>query len=344
MLLNKYYLQAIQLAATLRAGFRRAKVQIFGKLLYRRVLVDPKPYYENCADNLPSGIEILAPFFGVKYSSMFVGTCLPSILQSGIDKICLKVPTYISIHCPKSDWEEIENKVRDCVRNLPIRISWFPIESPVGCSKKMLMSFIRTRVQASLNRDRVIVFGFADLVFGRGLDRVIANTKHGEYVVCVQVRTSLELEANFFESVISQNNYRNCDLVKYGLIDFPHRLVRLAFKGRHDYLHFKKDDEIFLGYFKEPPPLLMRGSEDIFESGFERPFFGNDGLLECLDHDIPNLMLRHGKLRAIGDSEYFCWLERTSESDYPKMITNNFNLESAIYFKNFGVKFSISKN
>lgn len=336
----KYFFAIVPVGSILEI-LRRAKVQIFGKLLYRRVLIHAKHCYENCDDDLPSEIEILSPFFGVEYSSMFVDTCLPSILQSGIDKICLKVPTYISIHCPESDWEEIENKVQDCVKQLPVHISWFPIESPVGCSKKMLMSFVRSRVQASLDRDRVTVFAFPDLIFGRGLDRVIANTKHGEYVVCCQIRTLMG-DTNLFKSVIKQNLYRNCDLVKYGLIDFPHRLVQLAFEERHDYLHFKKHDDIYLGYFKEPPPLLMRGAETEFEAGFERPFYGENGLLECLDHDIPNLMLRNGMLRAINDSEYFCWLELTSESVYQKMVVNKFNLESALYLKNLGVKFTLA--
>jgi len=322
----------------LRHCIRLAKVQIFGKFLYRRVSIKAKHHDEIRDEDLPREIEILSPFFGVRYASMFVDTCLPSALQCGVDKLCRKIPTQLSIYCPQSDWQEIKNRVFEKVGDIPIDVRWFPMESLNVDPKDRLMSFVRSRVQASINMDRVLVFGFPDLIFGRGLDRVIANSEHGEYVVCLQIRTSYELGAKFVKSIIDKNEYRNCDLVKLGLLDFPHRLVRIASEKRHDYLHFRKSDDTFLGYFKEPPPLLMRGSEAIFEAVFKEPLYGD---IECLDHDIPNLMLKHGMLRAVDDSEYFCWLEQTSDSKYQKMISNNFHLESALYLKHFGVKLRI---
>jgi len=328
----------VKLYVRLGHSIRLAKVQIFGKFLYRRVSVKAKHHDEIRDEDLPKEIEILSPFYGVKYASMFVNTCLPSVLQSGVDKLCRKIPTRLSIHCPQSDWQEIKNHVLEKVGDLPIDVKWFPLESINVDLPGKLISFVRSRVQESINMDRVLVFGFPDHIFGRGLDRVIANSEHGEYIVCLQIRTSYELGANFFKSIIDKNDYRNCDLVKFGLINFPHALVRMAFAKRHDYLHFRKHDDTFLGYFKEPPPILMRGSEAIFEAAFKKVLMSD---FACIDHDIPNLMLKHGMLRAVDDSEYFCWLEQTSDSAYQEMISNGFHLESALYLKHFGVKLRI---
>lgn len=344
MLLQKIYIQANRLKESVRFVFRLVKVRVFGMLLYRRVSIKARHHYKIRNEDLPQEIEILSPFWGERFASMFVDSCLPSVLQSGVDKLCRKIPTRLSIFCPPSDWHEIKNKVLETVGDLPIDVKWFPFESPDGYSKSRLASFVRSRVAKSINVDRVIVFAFPDHIFGRGLDRLIADSEHGEYVVCCQIRTSYELGAELLKSMIEKNDYRNCDLVKFGLVDFPHSLVRMAFEKRHDYLHFRKHDDTFLGYFKEPPPLLMRGSEVIFELGFQNPFFGEHAILECLDHDIPNLMLKHGMLRAVDDSEYFCWLEQTPESQYQKMISNSFNLTSALYLKRLGFKLRITGN
>lgn len=339
MLLNKIQVRMLRLEETVRVGFRRAKVQIFGKWLYRRVLIDAKPCHENCDKDLPREIEILSPFWGARFALMFVDTCLPSVLQSGIDQLCLKVPTRLTIYCPPSDWQEIKNKVVKRVGNLPIDVKWFSLDSSDEDKKSNLISFVRLRVQAAIGLDRVIVFAFPDNIFGRGLDRIIKNSKSGVFVVCFQIRISFELAAKLMKSVIEKNSYSNRDLVRHGLVDFPHPLVQKALESRFDYLTISKYGDDYLGYFKEPPPLLMRGTEHLFELGFNKPFFGS---FECIDHDIPNLMLKKGMLRAIADSESFCWLEHTPEASYKKMITNNFNLESALYFKNFGVKFTIN--
>ncbi len=337
MLLNEIQVRILRLVGTLKLGFRRTKVKIFGKWLYRGVLIDAKPCHENCEKDLPREIEILSPFWGARFASMFVDTCLPSVLQSGIDQLCLKVPTRLIIYCPPSDWQEIKNEVVKRVGNLPIEIKWFSFESPEDYHKSDLLSFVRLRAQEAIGVDRVVVFAFPDLIFGRGLDRLIINSKSGVFVVCTQVRISSELAAKSVESVIEKNSYSNRDLVRHGLVDFPHPLVQKALGGRFDYLTISKNGDDYLVYFKEPPPLFMRGTEHLFEAGLKRPFFGS---FECLDHDIPNLMLKKGMLRVVADSDSFCWLELTPEALYTKMITNNFNLESAIYFKNFGVKFT----
>ena len=323
--------------------FVQIKVRIFGKFLYRNVLFNQKTDRQNEDADLPREIEILSPFYGEIYRNMFADTCLPSLLQSGIDQLCPKIPTQLSIHCPRSDWETIKNQVSICVGNLPIEVRWFPLELPEGQIKnQVVMPFVRSRVQSTINQDQLIVFAFPDHIFGKGLDRAILNTSRGEYVVCISLRTPSESGANFYKTDIKENRYRNCDLVKYALEMYVHPLVRQAFEDKHDYLHFKKQDGGYLGYFCEPPPLLMWGSADIFHSAFHRPFYGEKGLLECLDHDIPNLMLKHHRLRVINDSEYFCWLELTPESRYIEMITSRFNLESSVYLRNVPLRFSVS--
>lgn len=339
MQLQKTYIRANRLKEAVRFVFRLAKVRVFGMLLYKRVLVKARHHYKFRNEDLPQEIEILSPFWGERFASMFVDSCLPSVLQSGVDKLCREIPTRLSICCPLSDWYEIKNKVLETVGDLPIDVQWIPLESPDGYSKSRLMSFVRSRVAASINVDRVIVFAFPDLIFGRGLDRLIADSERGVYVVCFQIRTSFELGAKFLKSVIKEAQYRNRDLVNLGIKVYPHTITRLAFEERHDYLHLSKRHNMYLAYFKEPPPVLMRGSALTFELGFSNPFFGE---FECLDHDIPDLMLKHGMLRAVDDSEYFCWLEQTPESQYQKMISNSFNLESALYLKRLGVKLRIT--
>lgn len=323
--------------------FRLIKVQIFGKFLYRNVLINQKSHQRNQDADCPPGIEILSPFYGEIYRNMLVDTCLPSLLQSGIDQLCLNIPTQLSIHCPRSDWETIKNQVSICVGNLPIEVKWFPLELPAGrITNQVIMPFVRSRVQSTINQDQLIVFAFPDHIFGKGLERVILNTSRGQYVVCTSIRTPSESGSSFYQTVIKKNSYKNSDLVKYALEMYVHPLVRQAFEDKHDYLHFKKQDGGYIGYSCEPPPLLIWGSADIFHSAFHRPFFGKKGILECLDHDIPNLMLKHNRLRVIDNSEYFCWLELTPNSKYVKMIKTRFNFESSYYLRNAPLRFSVS--
>ena len=288
----------------------------------------------------PSGVEIFTSFWGPTHSSLFRDLCLPSLMQSGVFSSNFKIPINFVIHCPAEDWLKIEPVIHGVVSQAGVKYEWAPLEDTQDLKKTKVRvtKFLRERVKIAEDFDRVLIFAFPDLIFGRGLDRLIKSMKRGDYVVCPQARVDSESSLETFKRLLIANKYSNRELVGISLNEFPHNIVKLSMRENHAYLRIQKRKDSFFVNFKEPPPIACwggRGLSDLFNRSFERPTFSE---FEVVDHDAPNLYFLASKLRLVVDSNFFFWAEITSQKEYTEMVKNSFWLESALYLNQYEVK------
>ena len=303
-----------------------------------QVIVREKGSKDSRSFQTPSRVEICTSFWGLTHHSLFRDLCLPSILQSGIFSSNFKIPINFVIHCPAEDWLKLESVIHEAISQAGAKYEWVPLENTQDLKKTKVIvaKFLRDRVKLAEDFDRVLVLAFPDLIFGRGLDRLIQSMKRGDYVLCPQARVDLESSLETFKRLIVVNRYSNRDLVGISLNQFPHNIVKLSIHESHAYLRIQKEKDSFLVNFKEPPPIAYWGdSSDLFNRSFERPTFSE---FEVIDHDAPNLFFLASKLRLVVDSDFFFWAEMTSQKEYKKMIKNSFWLESAVYLNQCEVK------
>ena len=293
---------------------------------------------------LPSGVEVFSAFWGLKYANLYRDICLPSVIQSGIFSPDFQMPIRFVIYCPAKDWLEIESDVRAMVDHVGATYNWsdldhseFTDDTVLG-RKVEIAKFLRGQVRFTDSNDQVLVFAFPDHVFGKGLDRVIQSMELGDYVVCPSARVNLESSTETFKELLIANRYSNRDLVRISMEQFPHHIVKIALSESHSYLRIRKKRESYVVNFKEPPPLAIWGSSDLFESGFKRPWGGE---FEVIDHDAPNLFFRKSKLRLVNCSDLFFWAELTSTDSYKMMIKNQFWATSAIYLNQCEVAWTL---
>ena len=318
----------------------------------RRVMLSPsknglvmgRDFKNSCNSEPSSGVKIFSAFWGSTHTLLFRDICLPSLLQSGIFSSDFKMPINFVIYCPAKDWLKIESDVRAMVDHAGATCKWSELDRPeftddtVLNRKVEIVKFLRGQVRFADNSDQVLVFAFPDLVFGRGLDRVIQSMERGDYVVCPTARVNLEGSTETLKELLIANRYSNRDLVRISMEEFPHHIVKIALSESHSYRRIRKKRERYVVNFKEPPPLAVWCSSDLFESSFKRPFFGE---FEVVDHDAPSLFFRKSKLRLVNSSDLFFWAELTPKDSYKMMIKNQFWAASAIYLNQCEVAWNL---
>lgn len=267
---------------------------------------------------------------------MLSTTCLPSLFDPAFRAYCAGRRVRVNIYCVEEERAVLEDGVERALRDTGYELTFdTSFLRADGDNRGRLPAAFKHQLAAARDVNALVIMAMPDHVFGRGLADVIARTREGEYVVCGHPRISIEAGFEQVKRLVAADDYDNGQLVSLFVESIPHRVVSFAKTGRHDYLELRGRPYGWDAYFKEPPPLLFWGSFDLIEQGFANPFFGE---FECLDHDIPDLMLRHGLLRAIDDSEVFFWAEFTSDTKYPDMLANQWWAPSALLLRRYRLR------
>lgn len=278
-------------------------------------------------------IEILTFFYhsdGMEYPKLLTTTLFDSLfLDSNIPALMKTDRVIHNIYCapPDTQWI-IENYLPMAKeKGLEVFINNTIIDS-VSSPRCQLHLTIQDQIRKSINNKSVIIMAPPDMIFGNGLAGVINNLNVGEYLVCGHPRVSLEQGYEKIKEFLKTPK-TNKEFMKLFVEEVPHFIVQEAKRFKHDYEYMEKNHYGWVMYFKEPPPVAFYGTEEILTEGYKNPYFGN---FEVIDHDLPNMFFKQGKLKWIDDSDVFCWGEFTSDKAYTKMITNDWWVESAKFF------------
>lgn len=277
-------------------------------------------------------VEILSFFYSNWFSDMLINACFPSLfLNTNVPELMKNRKVIHNIYCSKNENEYLKKNYIPLANNcgLEVFINDSIIVGNFADYRNLLHLAIKDQIKKSIKNKSVIIVSPPDMIFGHGLANVINNMEYGEYVVCGQARISIEDGFEKLQNFLKSNPLSNKEFVKFFVEGIPHFIVREAKRKRYDYEYIEKSENGWVAYMKEPPPLVFYGSDEILKEGFKSPYFGQ---FEAIDHDIPNMFFKKGKLRWIDNSETFFWGELTSNDKYTKMFVNDYWSEAAKFF------------
>lgn len=287
-----------------------------------------------------SDVEICSFYFSNWFTDMLTETCIPSLfLESNIPKLMKNRKVSHNIYCTLNETDYIKEKYIPLANQLGLAVSIYDRILPhLGDhyqKRTCLYMALQDQIRKSIHNKSVIVVAPSDMVFGNGLSDVIDNLEYGEYLVCGQPRISYENGYEKIKKFLKTNPTSNLDFAKICIEEIPHTILQEAKKQKHEYLSLQKASDGWIAYFKEPPPLVFYGTEEILQS------FDLDnwcGRFEMIDHELPNIFFKKNKLKWIDDSNVFMWAEFTSNNNYKSMIHNNWKCEATDFFKNLPLR------
>ena len=286
----------------------------------------------------PEGVLLLSAFWGRDSSKMLKNTCLPSLTRSGIFLPSFSMPIELVVFCPREEWLYISESVTKDLFDHGATVRWVEWTSKVlspdiDKNKERIFDFLSSQIKFAESKNLAVVFAFPDLVFGRGLEKVIFSMNNGDYVVCAQARVD-QANIDKIELMISNGIYSNRELVNLACNDFSHQCLSDAFYNPNSYSRAFREAGCINYFFKEPPPLAIYGGSEVFEK-FARV---QRRSLQFVDHEIPDIFFSKGSLRVVESSETFFWMELTPSDVYHERIRNSYWSRCAIYLNQFAVK------
>jgi hypothetical protein len=276
-------------------------------------------------------VDIVTPFYGERYTSLFFETLLPSLAPNIIEMIMYGAEVVHYVHCP-----ELESV---CVEGYRSVAEWPVIISTEGFTGNPDIdrgAAIHPCYQQSIKRGNLTVVAPADHLFGRGLWGVIKDLKQGEYLVCGHMRiahpSALRRAKEYLAEPQDASNRR---LVRVCIDELKHLMVDYGMGHPDPYWRCTREGERYQVFFCTPPPLAFVGTEDMLLAWSQRTLFGP---LEVIDHDLPNHCFKNGTLKWIDDSRKFFWAEWTPDDRYlhsnGSQIQTIYALDSLKHFNN----------
>ena len=280
-------------------------------------------------------IEIMSIFYHTaerEFPKMLMSTWFESMfLPSNIPELMKFHKVVHNIYCAPPDLQYLKNYYLPMANKKGLDVSFNAnIITSESSPRSQLHLAIKHQIKKSAENKSIIIFAAPDAVFGNGLANLVQGIKYDEYLVCPVLRISYE---NGFEAVNNFLKYgkpNNRRLTKFFIEIVPHKILELAKERDYDYMHLVKLRNGYVFYHKEPSPLMCYGNLDIL-SAFENPFFGE---FEAIDHDVPNMFFKKGKLKYVSDNDRFVWGEFTMDNKYQEMIINHYWSDCAKYFCN----------
>lgn len=277
-------------------------------------------------------IEILTFFYHsdlMEHPKMLMTTWFDSIMQkSNIPELMKTEKVIHNLYVTPQDVPYLEKNYVPMAKKVGLDVFFYPMIK----DRENLYEAIMDQFKKSIQNDSVVITAPADSVFGNGMAKLAKNLKKGELLVCPTLRiknSSFEIVKTFLEK-----KHNNKDFSRLFIDEVPHKLLQLAKEKYWDYERLEKTKDGWNFFMKEPAPLMCYASEDMFEA-YEKPW---SGLFEVIDHDLPDLMFRKGKLKWVEKNTEFVWGEFTYDDKYDTMIDNKYYSEAAKFFMNLPIQ------
>lgn len=305
------------------------------------VLDSPSQLQTNTNPSLKS-IHLFSAFFGDQFESLFLNSCLPSLLRDAEIQIFREIPTVLNIYCPSNQFSRISGRIHQILedRELPIEVQHFELHIGVRTDfkKRALEMALYDQSLRAIESNSLVIVAVPDTVFGNGISGLIRTIEYGQLIVAAQARIDQNAAiSHFSDNPLFLSESTNSQLVESCANQLSHNILAIAKERGNDYLSIEEECDHFICFFKEPPPVMFWGSWDLVLQTLNTPPRFS-GLWEMLDHELPERFADNHQLIAVADSRVFFWAEITPHTKYSELGTNHWWSSAAIGLSRLAVK------
>jgi tetratricopeptide (TPR) repeat protein len=171
------------------------------------------------------------------------------------------------------------------------------------------------QVRRSLTLQSIVVMALPDAIISGPIERVIAEMKPQETVVCAMPRIDADRAYPALRERLSTTGtgLDSREFVGLCMNDFRHPQTQSALDSDSPCLRYRDMGSYFSAHNWAPPPLCFHAREEMLDHMMRRPLCGPHATASfyAIDHDFVDSAHKGGHLRLIPDSDYFFWAELT---------------------------------
>lgn len=171
------------------------------------------------------------------------------------------------------------------------------------------------QVRRSLALQSIVVMALPDAIISGPIERVIADMKPRETVVCAMPRIDSDQAYPALRQHLATPGAALDSRAFVGLCmnEFRHPQTQSAMDSDTPCLRYRDMGGYFSAHNWAPPPLCFHAREEMLDHMMRRPLCGPHATASfyAIDHDFVDSAYKSGHLRLIPDSDYFFWAELT---------------------------------